>query len=224
VVTTNDGAVNAPGWPAVLRDGDITLRPLRMRDASAWIESRRRNIEWLQPWEATPPHGASTFGASSAVFTAMTRRLRSDARHGKALPFVIVVGRDFAGQINVAGIARGSMDSAHIGYWVDQRFAGRGVMPTSVALVVDHCFRMAGLHRIEVNIRPENVASRRVVEKLGFRAEGLRERFLHISGDWRDHLTYALVREDVPRGLLNRWHETQHGTDPAVRPHRDTPT
>lgn len=216
--------MNAPGWPAVLRDGEIMLRPLRMRDAPAWIESRQRNIEWLRPWEATPPGGPTTFGASAPVFTAMTRRLRSDARHGKALPFAIVVDGDFAGQINVAGIVHGSMDSAHIGYWVDQRFAGRGVMPTSVALVVDHCFTAAGLHRIEVNIRPENVASRRVVEKLGFRDEGVRERFLHISGAWRDHLTFALVAEDVPQGLLNRWHDSQRRTDQTLRPHRDTPT
>jgi [ribosomal protein S5]-alanine N-acetyltransferase len=108
---------------------------------------------------------------------------------------------------------------------VDQRVAGRGVMPTALALVVDHCFRAVGLHRIEVNIRPENVASRRVVEKLGFREEGVRERFLHISGAWRDHLTYALVAEDVPRGLLHRWHELQRlGTDRALPPHRDTPS
>jgi [ribosomal protein S5]-alanine N-acetyltransferase len=213
----------APGWPAELRDGDVTLRPLRMRDANAWMEARRRNIEWLRPWEATPPGGPSMFGVSAAVFTAMTRRLRADARSGKALPFVIMVDGKLAGQINVAGVVRGSMDSAHVGYWVDERVAGRGVMPTAVALTVDHCFAAVGLHRIEVNIRPENTASRRVVEKLAFREEGLRERYLHIAGDWRDHLTYALVREEVPSGLLHRWHETQHATAEATRPHRDTP-
>lgn len=216
--------MGAPGWPAVLRDGEVTLRPLRMRDATAWMESRRRNVEWLRPWEATPPSGPSIFGVSPAVFTSMTRRLRADARGGKALPFVILVDREFAGQLNVAGMVRGSMDSAQIGYWVDQRVAGRGVMPTSVALAVDHCFGPGGLHRIEVNIRPENVASRRVVEKLGFRQEGVRERYLHIAGEWRDHLTYALVRDDVPRGLLHRWHETQRAADSPIRPHRDTPT
>jgi [ribosomal protein S5]-alanine N-acetyltransferase len=216
--------VSAPGWPAVLRDGSVTLRPLRARDGAAWVESRRRNVAWLQQWEATPPNGPSTFGASSAVFTAMTRRLRLDARHGRALPFVIVVDREFAGQINVAGIVRGSMESAHVGYWVDERVAGRGVMPTSVALVVDHCFRAVGLHRIEVNIRPENVASRRVVEKLGFRDEGIRERYLHISGEWRDHLTYALVKEELPTSLLQRWHESTQQTERTLRPHRDTPT
>jgi ribosomal-protein-alanine N-acetyltransferase len=215
--------MSAPGWPAVLRDGEVLLRPLRMRDASAWMDSRRRNVEWLRQWEATPPNGPSMFGVSAAVFTSMTRRLRSDARNGKALPFVISVAGEFAGQLNVAGVVRGSMDSAHIGYWVDERFAGRGVMPTAVALVVDHCLGPVGLHRVEVNIRPENIASRRVVEKLGFREEGVRQRYLHIAGEWRDHLTFALVREDIPSGLLHRWHETQPAPGSPTGPHRDTP-
>jgi [ribosomal protein S5]-alanine N-acetyltransferase len=212
--------VPIPGWPAVLRDGAVTLRPLRMRDATAWMDCRRRNVEWLRPWEATPPAGPGTFGLSGSVFTAMTRRLRADARHGRALPFAVVVDDRFAGQLNVAGIVRGSMESAHIGYWVDQAVAGRGVMPTSVALAVDHCFGAVGLHRIEVNIRPENAASRRVVEKLGFRDEGIRERYLHISGEWRDHLTFALCRDDVPNGLLSRWHESMHRSSS----YRDTPS
>jgi ribosomal-protein-alanine N-acetyltransferase len=83
--------------------------------------------------------------------------------------------------------------------------AGRGVIPTAVALAVDHCFFTVGLHRLEANIRPENAASRRVVEKLGFREEGLRRRQLHIDGAWRDHLCYALTVEDVPGGLRSRW-------------------
>ncbi|HVY09007.1 MAG TPA: GNAT family protein [Mycobacteriales bacterium] len=197
------------GWPAVLHDGAIGLRPLRMRDAGAWVEARRHNIEWLRPWEATPPGGGGVFGMSRPVFTGMTRRLRAEARAGRSLPFAVVVDGEFRGQLNVSGIVRGSLESASIGYWVDRRVAGRGVMPTCVALAVDHCFQAVGLHRIEVNIRPENAASKRVVEKLGFRLEGTRERFLHISGDWRDHLTYALVKEEVPGGLLARWHQTR---------------
>ena len=62
-----------------------------------------------------------------------------------------------------------------------------------------------GLHRLEINVRPENTASLRVVDKLGFRDEGVRRRFLHIAGDWRDHRTFALTAEEVPDGLLNRW-------------------
>jgi ribosomal-protein-alanine N-acetyltransferase len=173
------------GWPARLREGRIELRPLRLRDATAWREVRTRNARWLRPWEATLPlaeHDAPT------TYASMVRRLRAEAREGRSLPF-----------------ARGSLLSAYIGYWIDQRVAGRGIMPTAVAMATDHCFREVGLHRVEVNIRPENTASLRVVEKLGFRAEGLRERYLHIDGDWRDHLTFALCTEDVPEGLLTRW-------------------
>lgn len=189
------------GWPSRLREGRIELRPLRLRDATAWREVRTRNARWLRPWEATLPlaeHDAPT------TYGAMVRRLRAEAREGRSLPFALTVDGVFAGQVTVGGIARGSLLSAYIGYWIDQRVAGRGIMPTAVAMATDHCFREVGLHRVEINIRPENTASLRVVEKLGFRAEGLRERYLHIDGDWRDHLTFALCAEDVPEGLLAR--------------------
>ncbi|HWA65246.1 MAG TPA: GNAT family protein [Mycobacteriales bacterium] len=207
----------APGWPAELNHGTVGLRPLRVRDAAAWVEARKHNVEWLRPWEATPPGGSGIFASSRPVFVSMARRLRAEARGGRGLPFAVVVDGRFSGQLNVSGIVRGSLESASIGYWVDQRVAGRGVMPTCVALATDHCFGVVGLHRIEINIRPENVASQRVVEKLGFRLEGTRQRYLHISGDWRDHLTYALVREDVPGGLLARWSRVRE-------PFGDTPT
>jgi ribosomal-protein-alanine N-acetyltransferase len=204
------------GWPAVLTDGAVTLRPLRLRDGPAWVAVRRRNVEWLRPWEATPADRL-TDGRGDGVptswptFVSMTRRLRAEARQGRGLPFAIDVDGTFAGQLNVGGVTRGSLHSAHLGYWVDQRVAGRGVMPTAVALVTDHCFWTVGLHRVEVSIRPENTASRRVVEKLGFREEGLRRAFLHIAGDWRDHLAYALTREEVAGGLSARWHRTRDG-------------
>jgi len=94
--------------------------------------------------------------------------------------------------------------SAHIGYWVDERVAARGIIPTALALAVDHCFRTVGLHRVEVNIRPEN-ARPPVAEKLGFREEGLRRAYLHIDGGWRDHIAYALTAPEVPEGMVNRW-------------------
>jgi [ribosomal protein S5]-alanine N-acetyltransferase len=166
---------------------------------------RRRNAEWLRPWEPTSRWG----DAPPPSFRDMVRRLRSEARRGHCLPFVVTFDARLAGQLTVAGVTWGSLCSAHIGYWVDSAVAGRGVMPTAVALVVDHCFGEVGLHRIEVNIRPENVASRRVVEKLGFRTEGMRQRLLHIDGAWRDHVSYAITTEEIPAGLLARWHVAQ---------------
>jgi ribosomal-protein-alanine N-acetyltransferase len=142
----------------------------------------------------------------------MVRRLAGQGRAGEALPWALTYDNRFAGQVTVAGISRGSAQSAQVGYWVDEAVAGRGVVPTAVALAVDHCFTVAGLHRIEVNVRPENAASLRVVEKLGFRPEGRRLRYLHIDGAWRDHLSFALTVEDVPEGLLARWRASGDGS------------
>jgi ribosomal-protein-alanine N-acetyltransferase len=188
-------------WPVTLREGSVGLRPLRQRDGARWREVRLRNAEWLRPWEATSPDPDRDV---APTFSAMVRRLRGEARDGRTLPFVVTWDDELVGQLTVGGIAWGSLRSAHIGYWVDQRLAGRGIMPTAVAMATDHCFA-GGLHRIEINIRPENVASRRVVEKLGFRPEGLRPAYLHIDGDWRDHLSFALTQEEVPGGVLSRW-------------------
>lgn len=142
------------------------------------------------------------------TYRQMIRHLRAEAQAGRMLPFVVEHEGRLAGQLTVAGITWGSMCSAHIGYWIDRRVAGRGVIPTAVALATDHCFRTVGLHRIEICIRPENTPSRRVVEKLGFREEGMRPRYLHIDGAWRDHLAYALTADEAPEGVLARWRRT----------------
>lgn len=88
---------------------------------------------------------------------------------------------------------------------MDAAQAGRGIAPMAVAMATDYCFQHLHLHRMEINIRPENVKSLRVVEKLGFRDEGLRKDFLHISGHWRDHRSFALTSPEVPRGLVHRF-------------------
>ncbi len=139
------------------------------------------------------------------MFGALLRALRREARAGRAFPFAVTYEGRLVGQVNVSGVVRGASDSGSVGYWVDRRVAGRGVTPTAVALVVDHVFDVAGLHRVEANVRPENTASLRVMAKLGFRREGLHERFLYIDGAWRDHVAFAVVRDDVPGGLLRRY-------------------
>ena len=178
------------------------LRPIRLRDGPAWHEVRRRNAAWLRSWEATRPPGDPM---GEVTYAQMVRRLRAEARAGRTLPFVVTYDDRLVGQLTVAGITLGSQCDAHIGYWLDREYAGRGIMPTAVAMATDYCFQVLGVHRMEIQIRPENRNSRRVVEKLGFREEGLRPRFLHIDGDWRDHLVYALNAEEVPEGLLARW-------------------
>ena len=192
-------------WPVTLIDDRIGLRPLRLRDSHDWREVRARNSEWLRPWEATSPEPAAD---TPPTYAAMVRRLRAEAREGRTMPFVVTYDGELVGQLTVGGITWGSLRSAYVGYWIDQRFAGRGITPAAVALATDHCFAIR-LHRVEVNIRPENVASRRVVEKLGFRPEGLRPSYLHIDGDWRDHLSFALTADEIPGGLLAQWHASR---------------
>lgn len=167
-------------------------------------------------WEATPPGFDNPRISwrdrqSLGIYTAMLRSLRRQAREGTALPFAITYDGRFAGQLTVGNVVRGAFNSAYVGYWVDEAVAGRGVMPSALALVVDHCFAAARLHRIEANIRPENVASQRVVEKLGFREEGLHLRYLAIDGAYRDHIGYAVTTEDVPEGMVRRWHGIREG-------------
>ena len=184
-----------------LRAGRVGLRPLAASDARAWNEVRRRNVDWLRPWEATVPPGDSSAPRS---FRGLVRDLRHQAREGRALPFAVTVDEVFAGQVTVTNIVGGSARWAQIGYWVDRRYAGQNVIPTAVALVVDYCLLELRLHRIEVAIRPENKASLRVMEKLGFTEVGYAKGYLHIDGDWRDHRLFAITAEECGGGLLRR--------------------
>ncbi|MFI2103137.1 GNAT family N-acetyltransferase [Isoptericola sp. NPDC019693] len=198
-------------WPVTLREdgpaGAVVLRPLRRKDGPEWLRLRSANASWLEPWEATSPGerpAASTFGD-------YLRALSAQARAGTTLPFAVELDGALVGQLTVSQIAYGSLCSASVGYWVSREVAGRGVIPTAVAMAGDYCLAVLGLHRIEINIRPENAPSLRVVAKLGFRDEGVRERYLHIQGTWRDHRTFALTTEDVPEGLLARWQQVRDG-------------
>lgn len=203
-----------PGWPAVLVDGPVTLRPYRRRDGAQWSAVRIANEAWLSQWEPTAP-GSWAELSSPMAYRMFYRDLRRSVRDGTAMPFAIVLREGtrerYVGHINLGSITRRAFGSAFAGYWIDAAVAGRGIMPTALALLVDHAFGPAGLHRVEVNIRPENRPSRRVVEKLGFREEAYHQRYLYIDGAWRDHIGYALTVEDVSAegGLLARWHRFQ---------------
>jgi ribosomal-protein-alanine N-acetyltransferase len=191
--------------------GPISIRLVRHRDARILQNELVTNRSWLRPWEATSPGGPAPLDMRGSI-----RRLLQQYRDGQGVPFVMEYDGEVAGQLNVWGLARGSLSSATIGYWVSERFAGRGITPTAVALATDVCFTELQLHRMEICIRPENAASLRVVQKLGFRYEGLRRRYIHIDGGWRDHYAFALTTEDVPDGVLARWvagRAPQHAAD-----------
>lgn len=192
-------------WPVELTGTtpagvDLRLRPMRLTDIPEIAAVRRANAMWLRPWDATSPVRGQVRSHEEVA-----RSQEEQALAGEALPFLIEVEGRLAGQLTVTSIVRGAFWSCTAGYWVAQSVAGRGVMPTALALAGDHAFGTMKLHRIEINIRPENTASLAVVRKLGFRDEGLRPRFLHIDGAWRDHRSFALTAEEVGReGLIGR--------------------
>lgn len=184
-----------------LRHRLVTLRGIRMRDARAMEHALGSNRSWLSQWEATTP--VIRLGNDDA--RASIRGLLAAEKTGSALPLVLVHEGALVGQLNVSQITYGSLSSASLGYWVVESVAGRGITPVAVAMATDYLFFEKGLHRMEVCIRPENAASLRVVEKLGFRYEGFRRRFIHINGKWADHFCFALVVEEVPGGVLARF-------------------
>ncbi|MFI5840738.1 GNAT family N-acetyltransferase [Catenuloplanes sp. NPDC051500] len=209
---------DTPGWPVVLADGPVLLRRYRRSDAAAWSEVRIANRQWLSPWESAPPGPWEQLNSTRA-YKYVYQDMRRSGRYGESMPFAVCLREPgqperLVGHINLGNIVRRAFCSAYVGYWVDSRVAGRGIIPTALALTVDHAFGAAGLHRIEVNIRPENRPSRRVVEKLGFREEAYHARYMHIDGHWRDHIGYTMTSEDVVSegGLLKRWHRLRQHT------------
>ncbi len=188
----------------------IVLRPLRRRDRSAWLALRAANADWTRPWDATSPTGIP----DQVSFGRYVRHLDREARAGRGYAFVIEssdprlagsAGPALVGQLHLYGVSLGSLMSGAIGYWVAEPMAGRGIATLAVALAGDWALGDLGLHRVEVTIRPENTASLRVATKLGLREEGVRVRYLHIDGAWRDHRAFAVTAEEVrQRSLISR--------------------
>ena len=182
------------------------LRPITQRDREVWRRVRARNLLWLGRWDATAP---SRSQAQPRSFASMVRAMRREARAGRQLPFIVEYEGHFVGQLTVSNIIRGSAQYASVGYWIDETYAGRGIITRAVAMGIDHCFGPVGLHRIEVAIRPENTSSLRVVDKLGIKEIGYAPRYLHNDGDWRDHKLFAITSEEVPLGVLHRLDSTE---------------
>lgn len=205
-----------PGWPADLGPlrvaaGQVTLRPIRLRDAGAWSRIRTRDRDHLQPWEPTGT-GKWETRHQAANWPGLWSSLKAEARKGHMIPMVIELDGEFAGQITVGNIVRGALRSAWIGYWVAKDIGGQGVATAALALGLDHCFGPVGLHRVEATVRPENLASQAVLRNVGFREEGVLKRYLDVDGAWRDHLLVGITVEEVAGTITDRLVRTGKAT------------
>ncbi len=176
-------------------DGDLVfLRPPAPEDWEPWAEVRRESRAYLKPWEPTWPADALT----ESAYLRRVRRLVTEWKADEGYSFHVferVRGR-LVGGIGLTQVRRGVAQTGTLGYWIGQRYERRGYTTEAVGLVVRFAFRTLQLHRIEAACLPDNLPSRRVLEKSGFVREGYARQYLRIAGDWRDHLTFAMLQDD----------------------------
>lgn len=174
----------------------VVLRPIVAGDFEQWREVRRANAAWLGPWEPARAPGAPDVVEDRAAFAMRCEARQREFDLGVGYGFGIFVAGSLVGEINLSSVQRGAFQSAYVGYWVDHRQAGLGYVPEALVTVARWTFEELGLHRLQVAIIPRNTRSRRVVEKLGLREEGVAVRYLEINGVWEDHVRYAITAEE----------------------------
>lgn len=186
----------------------VVLRPLDVGDFAAWREVRRRNHDWLTVWEPSRLPGQPDVIEDRDAFAVRCSARQRERQLGTGFGFGVFVDGAFAGEINLSSIQRGAFQSAYVGYWIDEAQAGHGYMPEALVVLARFAFEDLRLHRIQVAIIPRNHRSRRVVDKLELRDEGVAVRYLEINGAWEDHVRYAMTSEEWDRrgdDLLAAW-------------------
>jgi ribosomal-protein-alanine N-acetyltransferase len=174
----------------------VELRPLAPSDFREWRAVRRRNHNWLTPWEPRRVAGAPDTIESRDAFVARCAARERERQLGTAYGFGIFVDGCFVGEMNLSSIQRGPFQSCYVGYWIDRDHAGHAYTSEALVAVMQFAFEQLDLHRVQIAIIPRNTRSRRVVDKLGVRSEGLAERYLEINGVWEDHIRYAVTAEE----------------------------
>jgi len=171
------------------------IRAVRPSDADDLLDLRLRNREFLAPWDPLRP--ASFFTrAGQAEWIALQQRAWTDDRGYGFVVLDAEEGDRVVGGINLFNIVRSARQSAGMGYWIDEAAGSRGHATSAVLLAACFAFEHLGLHRLEPAVMPRNARSNRVMEKAGFRREGLAVRYLRIAGVWEDHSLYAMTAED----------------------------
>lgn len=184
--------------PPALKGERVSLRMPRSSDYHEWAALRRRSRDFLEPWE---PRWASD-ELDQASWRHRVRRYRAEQAAGTAVAYLIVENETqrLIGGITIGNIRYGVSQSAQIGYWMGEPYAGKGFMQDAIRTLIGHAFGVMRLHRVEAACIPSNTRSIRVLEKAGFSREGLLRSYLRINGAWQDHYIYALIAKDHAAG------------------------
>ncbi|RNB51679.1 N-acetyltransferase [Brevibacillus gelatini] len=177
-----------------LHTDTVYLRPLQQKDAAELLELRLRNHAFLQPFEPIRPPSFLTLSGQEEQIA----KAEQDFAAGTAFAFGVFLREtdEMIGRVALSNVVRGTWQNATIGYFMDQAKNGKGYTTAAVRLALGYAFREAGLHRVQAAVMPRNTASIRVLQKNGFRHEGLSLRYLQINGVWEDHLIFAITAED----------------------------
>lgn len=183
------------GW---VRGNGVRLRSPRPADYDAWSALRHDSRRYLQPWEPRWPED----DLSKAAFKRRLSIYQRETELGTALPMFVfdAAGHELFGAVTLSNVRRGVAETGTLGYWIGQPFAGRGYATAAVSAMALHAFSRLKLHRLEAACLPTNHASRRVLEKAGFRHEGQARAYLKINGEWADHLLFGLLEDEVDHG------------------------
>ncbi|WP_342078351.1 GNAT family protein [Yoonia sp. SS1-5] len=172
----------------------LTLRPPQHGDFRAWSTLRRDSEDFLRMWEPTwaPDH------LSRKAFTNRVYWAQRSIANGTAMPLFLIRRTDdmLVGAITLDNIRRGPAQAGTTGYWIGAPYARQGYMREAIAAVVHHAFTVLDISRVEAGCLPENEPSRRLLEKCGYKYEGVAQSYLQINGRWRNHVLYANLRHD----------------------------
>ena len=174
----------------------VMMRPLVPPDFQTWSEVRLRNERWLVPWEPSRLANQGDPTREREMFANRCASRDRDRQMGVAYAFGLFVDNAFAGEVNLNNVIRGAQQTGTVGYWIDQARAGHAYIAEGVAVLIRFAFEELRLHRLEICIIPRNDNSRRVMDKLQIRDEGIAVRFLEINGTWEDHVRYAITAEE----------------------------
>jgi [ribosomal protein S5]-alanine N-acetyltransferase len=172
----------------------MTLRPPGHGDFRAWAALREASTAFLVPWEPS----WSSDHLTRKSFTNRVYWAQRSISQGTAVPMLLVRREDqtLLGAITLDNIRRGPAQAGTLGYWVGEPFARQGYMREAITALVHHAFRSMDISRVEAACLAENAASRGVLEKCGFKYEGVAQSYLQINGRWRNHVLYANLRSD----------------------------